>query len=615
MACRVEATARREFGCAAHLLLRHHLYRRLGFVRLADYARERLGVSARTVQAAAWLATRLDALPALSTAFDRSEISWTQARALCAVASAADEDRWLALAHHHRVEELQRLARGARPPSGVPVDPDRDANDIDGEPAVRWRLACPARVRALWRRALELASRMAGEPLADWRAAEIIAAEGSSGRPAGASIGERALLTALRLARRARHSGASVAAADRCTPTDPRMTAHQPVTAAPWPDPQPSGATVRHVPGRSLVALTPADPFALDARLLATMRAIQTSEPRIGRLLRVIVDHRFYRLLGFDSLEAYVRERLGVSIRKAWALLKVEKATQRSEAFARAYHDGTLSWARALALLPVLDRTNAAAWIARAETVTVRRLYDEMNWVLEARDALGARVSLDPPPLDSRLTSRVAVAAGEAECRKMSLTTGAQIRASFACDTNAQIRAVVARDTNVQIGAHVAQSEVCDVEVTFTGPASVVALLRDVLGAFAPPDTQRWQALERLLHHVIAYWDGAPRHRDPIFERDGWRCSVPGCSSRRNLHDHHLHYRSRGGGNEQTNRVAVCAAHHLHGIHPGAIRAWGTAPSDVHWELGIRWNAAPLLTYVGDRLCTRGSTCEQRAHA
>jgi hypothetical protein len=178
-----------------------------------------------------------------------------------------------------------------------------------------------------------------------------------------------------------------------------------------------------------------------------------------------------------------------------------------------------------------------------------------------------------------------------------------QIGAHVACDTNAQIGAHLASGTNVQIGAHVAQAEVCDVEVTFAGPASVVALLRDVLDAFAPPGAQRWQAFERLLLHVIVHWENAPRHRDPIFARDGWRCSVPGCSARRNLHDHHLRYRSRGGGNEPSNRVAACAAHHLHGIHPGAIRAWGSAPSDVHWALGIRWNAAPLLTYVGDRLC------------
>src|SRR5947209_4811087 len=60
VAAQTAAAARRELGSIAHLLLRRRAYRRLGFVRLSDYARERLGVSARTVQAAAWLAKRLD---------------------------------------------------------------------------------------------------------------------------------------------------------------------------------------------------------------------------------------------------------------------------------------------------------------------------------------------------------------------------------------------------------------------------------------------------------------------------------------------------------------------------------------------------------------------------
>ncbi len=98
-----------------------------------------------------------------------------------------------------------------------------------------------------------------------------------------------------------------------------------------------------------------------------------------------------------------------------------------------------------------------------------------------------------------------------------------------------------------------------------------------------------------MLRRVVADWEAEPRHRDPVFARDGWRCTVPACSGRRNLHDHHLRFRSRGGGNERENRVTVCAAHHLHGIHTGVIRAWGVAPHAVRWEL-------PLESYVGDRL-------------
>jgi hypothetical protein len=76
---------------------------------------------------------------------------------------------------------------------------------------------------------------------------------------------------------------------------------------------------------------------------------------------------------------------------------------------------------------------------------------------------------------------------------------------------------------------------------------------------------------------------------------------VPACSSRRNLHDHHITFRSRGGDNARANRTTVCAAHHLHGLHAGTITASGAAPHAIEWRLGVRPVAPPLLRYLGDR--------------
>jgi hypothetical protein len=70
--------------------------------------------------------------------------------------------------------------------------------------------------------------------------------------------------------------------------------------------------------------------------------------------------------------------------------------------------------------------TTSRAWVARAETVTARRLEDEVNWVREARDAWGADVALDPPPLDGRLVSPVAQSLRLARCRKTSLAADVQ---------------------------------------------------------------------------------------------------------------------------------------------------------------------------------------------
>jgi hypothetical protein len=72
-----------------------------------------------------------------------------------------------------------------------------------------------------------------------------------------------------------------------------------------------------------------------------------------------------------------------------------------------------------------------------------------------------------------------------------------------------------------------------------------------------------------------------------VRERDLGRCQVPGCS-RRAVHAHHVEPRSHGGADTQENLVALCACHHLRGIHGGYIRVWGRAPDRLVWEVGGR---------------------------
>ena len=83
-----------------------------------------------------------------------------------------------------------------------------------------------------------------------------------------------------------------------------------------------------------------------------------------------------------------------------------------------------------------------------------------------------------------------------------------------------------------------------------------------------------------------------------IFERDGWRCAVPGCTSYRNLHAHHIQPRSRGGGDEDENQITLCAWHHLRGVHAtGVVRI---ARGGQRFELGVRPDGPPLAVYERD---------------
>jgi hypothetical protein len=197
-----------------------------------------------------------------------------------------------------------------------------------------------------------------------------------------------------------------------------------------------------------------------------------------------------------------VTERLGISPRRARALVMIERRTWEAPALGEAYREGRLSWVRALAVLPVVGEQTAAEWVARAEEVPVRRLADEVEWALTVRDGLA---DIAPPPAGASLA--------------------------------VPERQLCARP----------EWEWSDAEISFSAPVSVVSLLQSAVLAYAYPCDSLCGGLEKLLLHVKAEWESQPRHRDPVFARDGWRCAVPVCTSRRNLHDHHLVFRSRGG--------------------------------------------------------------------
>src|SRR2546426_8187305 len=74
---RQEAACRRVLGRLARTFLAGHYHHRLGFARLGDYTRERLGLSARQVQDLARVAERLGSLRALAAPLAAGGPSWT----------------------------------------------------------------------------------------------------------------------------------------------------------------------------------------------------------------------------------------------------------------------------------------------------------------------------------------------------------------------------------------------------------------------------------------------------------------------------------------------------------------------------------------------------------
>lgn len=521
-----EARCRVLLGRLAHRFLRSRAYHALGFARLGDHTRERLGFSAREVQSLARVAERLRELPGIAAAFERGELCWTRLRDLVEVAKPEDQEGWLALLRGPGARIAEVAARRRRRARG-----EDDHDTIDGEPRVSVRLECPRGVRARWRAVVDLARRVSGADVPMWQVAEAVAAEGLSAR--GIEPEEPPVLLL----------------------TEPPIR----TSSTPTADPHPVEASIPdqlRVLGEGLDRL---DAFQLDQRLRLVVSALQRIDWETGRLLRLLVDLRLHRRLGFPSLPEYVRRRLTISPRKARALIALERRGAAAPVLAEAYREGGLSWLRVLTLLPVARGQAASAWVERARAVTLRRLADEVDWAVAVRDGGLPGVEVPPPPLGLALVK-----------------------------------------PEWQVGA-LHGGEAADVIIAFPAPESIAILLRDAIAAFAEPGDPPWRGLERLLQHVAETWESLPGHRDPVFARDGWRCAVPACSARRNLHDHHIVFRSQGGDNRRDNRVTVCAVHHLHGIHAGRVRARGEAPDEIVWELGVRAGRAPLLRLHGER--------------
>jgi hypothetical protein len=176
--CRERGLLRAVLARIAFHLVILRGWERLSFARLSDYARECLGLSARSVWSLAEVGSRLGRLPRLEEALVSGALGWTKVRLLARLPEGEDEGAWIAYARQVTAEELAKVVR----------EVDRgsvEAGAAEGGDA-RSRLfavRCSAEVRGKWHFARGAAARAAGRMLHLSEAAELIAAEVLSALP------------------------------------------------------------------------------------------------------------------------------------------------------------------------------------------------------------------------------------------------------------------------------------------------------------------------------------------------------------------------------------------------------------------------------------------------
>lgn len=534
---------RRVLAALAARLLATRAYERLCYARLADYARERPGVSARQIQELARVHGALAGLPALEHALVVNVLPWSKVRLVARVATWEDEHHWIARARALSTRGLeQEVRKGARLVG--PHAPDEAA------PEQRVALRCTPAVREKWSVACEVAERVAGQRLATGEVLELVAAEAFS----ALSIDPAFAVPEAPPGRRLRDS-------------EPPPNAETSL---------PERAPARRLPHavRSLAAgLEDADAFELDRRLRRAIRLEQTLDAAIAPLLRVVRCAE-YEWNGDDyrPLPSYACDQLGMSARKARALLRLERAGDVCPELREAYRSGRLSWVKAQFLLPLLllelDGEWRPAWVDWAGRVTVRRLAEDVERALLLRAGhhlAWQRCKFHPERTQEPIPS--------------------------------EERQMCARDVDPEATQQLAWRVPRDVAVLFT---AVRETLRARLGTQRGHVLTDGEAFDALLDGALLAWtlrEPGARRPDPVIERDGYRCAVPGCTSRRNLHDHHVIFRSAGGSDDPGNRITLCAFHHQRCLHAGWLRVRGRAPDDLVFELGLRPGAQPLARY------------------
>jgi hypothetical protein len=304
---------------------------------------------------------------------------------------------------------------------------------------------------------------------------------------------------------------------------------------------------------------------------------------------------------GPRTLAGLARERLGMSPRKARALLRLERVCEACPELRRAWRDGSISWVQAQLLAPLLigggDEAAApgwrAAWLGFARRVTVRRLDEVVDRALALREA-------DPA---GWLRSRC-------EPERIDPDTPHGANASDGPDAATE-RQTCARARDLFEGVRIRVSAPPEVARLFR---AVLCSLRRAVEAETGRLPGEGEAFGAMIDHALRSWgvdEPRLRGRAPardrrllaVFDRDGWRCTIPGCTSQRNLHAHHIRFRSAGGGDEPANLTTLCAAHHHRGVHAGRVRVGGQAPHALWFELGVRPGGPPLACYgSGDRV-------------
>ncbi len=579
---------------AADFVARRRLWTVFGYARNDDYAREHLGRSGRWLRDLAALGTAIEESPQLADALTGDDGERPIGRvAAIIVARAADADsmnEWIGAARGLTVAELRQRARQSRRESKArrlesTADPPKKNAPSEECRWRRVRIPVPEALRAGFDEVLALSRSIAGSETTVTAFISSLVAESLSG--ADPPDVESSAITGG--PRRADVEELLRKATDRWSELESADTAIPEIDAA---------MEVLQRLGQTAAEIGRGDAVDLDRQMRALIELEDELQFSLGQTLEALRRQGAWATLMFDGVGHYAEQRLGICRRTAEQRARLARLAEARPALGDAYRCGRVGYEAALLVGKALggspgDPELEAEWVSRAECSSVKRLKDELRVL--GRGRWTGEDTADGRPLDDLQWQRSLLQApGTIHDRVAHLALEAARLPEAGVFLSLRLPEPLAEDFLHAIEHRRAsiqrQVDTVPWDQPWPDQESAPSVLTARLFLARGRRVPAWVGLLGLLEEFVSTWDdvhGPPRRRaDKIYSRDGWRCTAPGCTSRRNIEEHHVTYRSQGGDNAEDNRIAICRFHHQLGEHGAFASCSGKAPLGITWRLG-----------------------------
>ncbi len=576
-----------RLGEALAPMLQKKGYSALGYSNPGDYCREELGMSLSTAERMVRLFRRMEKLPLVREAFLEGALSECQALLLQSyLPRLGHEAEWVARARELTVRGLEEALKLA-------VDkPVEDGPEVVATPPARelrrYRLT-PGELLD-WQLAREVAGRVAGSDLKDWELLEFLAAEFLAGPHPVAGEGP--------VPSEPPRAGTDAEERRRRLAELWKVLEEE---FARWDFLEWEPVAVEL--GTEMRAPLPEDPHQRQAAIDQLALCRRRLQLDLGRMLFTFDRMSLWRDAGFAGLKHYALERLGLSSSSVHRMIARERGFLNHPLVYDAVREGRLTLSQADRLFPVLAEVHDSfdgAWVEFAETTTCRHLEAVAKACcdLAGTDRESFRLSGYAPPRERP----------------------AAIRLKARRDWRAVLVPGLGGPLSVAIGRAMAwlptltdrRGQERTVSLQVKVPCEVMPVLEAAeAAARAHGASDCSAALRMFLAGFMATWRKADRQMRArtrrIMEACDYRCQVPGCTRRAFLHQHHLEFRSHGGGNEDANLAGVCDVHHQGHLHGGTMKARREEQGSILWEVGIRGGQAYRVFRDETRIGGRGA--------